>query len=125
MTFREDDMYPYVRKNLRVRYPAYKGWKIYGKDRWDGYESDFTVERKIHGKIQRVIVEVKVTCRVSQTDVDQLNSYVRNFSGGNAKIVEKILVVPSGADTSIVPYDMNVMFLKNFKCENDEIVWYK
>jgi len=99
--------------------------EIYPKDRWEGYEPDFTVERKKSGRTERIIVEVKATCRVSQGDIDQLNLYVRNISGGNVKIVEKILAVPAGADTSIVPADMGIMFLKSFKCEDDQIVWYK
>lgn len=124
MSFYEHDMYPYVSKNLRRRYPKHEGWNIYDKDRWSGYEPDFVVERK-GLKIERTIVEVKVTCRVSQSHIDQLNSYVRNLAGGNVKIVEKILVVPSGTDISIVPNDMNIMFLKSFKCESDGIVWYR
>jgi len=125
MTFREEEMYPYVRRNLRARYPAHKGWEIYEKDRWNGYEPDFVVERRRRGKIQRVVVEVKATCKVSQDHVDQLNRYVRNLSGRNVKIVSKILAIPAGADTSLVPYDMEIMYLKSFKCEDDEIIWYQ
>lgn len=125
MTFREEEMYPYVWRDLRARYPAYKGWKICKKCRRKGYESDFVVERRVCGKIQRVVVEVKATCRVSQGHVDQLNRYVRNLSGRNVKIVSKILVIPAGADASIVPYDIEIMYLKSFKCEDDEIVWYQ
>lgn len=125
MTFREEDMYPYVRRNLRRRYPASAKWKIYGKDRWEGYEPDFVVERKYRKKIERIIVEVKVTSIVSQSHVDQLNQYVQKLSGGNVKIKGKILVIPAGADKSIVSEDVEVMFLKSFKCEDDVVVWYE
>jgi len=124
MAWREDDMYPSIRKNLRARYPAYEGWKIYQKDKWTGYEPDFVIERK-DAEMERVVVEVKATCEVTQSDVNQLNLYVRNLSGGNCRIVNKILVVPGGADTFIVPSDMEIMYLKNFKCKNGDIVWYK
>jgi len=125
-TFWEKDMYPYVKRNLRKRYPKYKGWEIYQKDRWRGFEPDFVVERRNRrGNIERVVVEVKLTCKVSSKDVRQLNSYVRNLAGRNVRILEKILTVPSGTDISEVPDDINVMFLRSFKCEDDEIIWYE
>lgn len=117
MSVREEEMYPYVKKNLRRRFPAYEGWEIYEKDRWEGYEPDFVVERRYRGKIERVVVEVKNVCTVSQSHIEQLNRYAKNLAGGNAVIVAKILVVPAGADASIVPDDIEVMFLKSFTCE--------
>ncbi|RLI74026.1 hypothetical protein DRO97_06475 [Archaeoglobales archaeon] len=124
-SFREEDMYPYVRRNLRKKFPASAGWNIYEKDRWRGYEPDFVVERRYRGKVERIVVEVKLTCRVTRSHISQLKKYVRNLSGRNAIVKEKILVVPSGSDTSIVPHDVTVIFLKSFKCEDDEIVWYE
>jgi hypothetical protein len=124
-TFREEDMYPYVKRNLRSKYPVYDGWEIYEKDRWIGYEPDFVVERKCHGKIQRVVAEVKAICKVPHSYIAQLNKYVRNLSGKNIEIVGKILVIPAGADTSGVPYDVKIMYLRSFNCEGKDIVWYK
>ena len=112
----EKDMYPYVKTNLRKRYPAYDGWEIYERDRWEGYEPDFVVERHINGLVERVVVEVKLTCRVEPAHVRQLNKYVKNLSGGNVRIIGKILVVPSGANTDAVPDDVEVMYLRAFKC---------
>ena len=108
-------MYTNVRRNLRQKYPKNKGWEIYGKDRWEGYEPDFVVERRRRGRIERIVVEAKLTDQVTENDISQLNSYVRNLAGGNTKIVDKVLAVPAGADTSIVPDDMTKMFLKTFK----------
>jgi len=120
MKFREEDMYPYVKRNLRARYPAEDGWEIRKKDRREGYEPDFVVERrKRSGEIERVVVEVKSTCRVSRAHISQLNRYVKNLSGQNVKIIAKILAVPSGADTSEVPDDIDIMYLKAFKCEGN------
>lgn len=124
MSWKEADMYPYVRRNLRQRYPESEGWEIYEKDKWPGYEPDFVVERILKQKTQRTIAEVKATCQVSQSDIDQLNSYVRNLSGKNVEILGKILAVPSSSDTSIVPDDMSIMFLRSFKCEDGKIIWY-
>jgi len=127
----EYNMYPYVKRNLRKKYPKNLGWEIIQQDRWNGtdlhsgYETDFTVERKKRsGFTERIIVEVKAECNAKQEHIDQLNSYVQKISGGYVRIIDKILVYPSGADVSIVPEDINIMKLRNFKCENSDITWY-
>ena len=124
LSWREEDMYPYVMKDLRIRFPAYDGWEIFPQDAWSGYRPDFVVERRRHGKIQRVVVEVKADCKVRLDYIRQLNSYARNLAGRNVEIVGKILVVPAGTDTSNVPYDIEIMYLRAFKCEDQKIIWY-
>ena len=112
----ERDMYPPMKRNLRTRFPKKKGWEIFSPDRWDGYEPDAVLDRRTRsGFIERVVAEAKFTDRVSEADVRQLNEYVRNLAGGNARIAKKILVVPAGADTSIVPDDITVMYLRSVK----------
>lgn len=124
MTWREEDMYPYVRTNLRARYPAHGGWEFCDKE-WAGYKPDFVIQKRRGRKIERVVVEVKATCKVLQSDIGQLNRYARNLSGSKSRIVNKTLVVPSRADTSVVPSDVEIMYFKHFKCEKGDIVWYE
>ena len=130
MSWHEEEMYSYARKNLRARFPAGNGWQIIVKDRWSGgksstYEADIVVERKRGGKIQRIVVEAKVTEKVSKSHINQINRYSKNLSGGNSVIVRKILVVPSGADTSIVPDDIEIMFLRCFVWNGRDFEWKK
>ena len=124
MTWREEDTYPYVLKNLRRRYPKSEGWEIYVKDRWRGYETDFTVERIWRGRKERIIVEVKMECKIYERFIRQLNKYAKKLAGKGVKIRNKILVVPSFADTSLVPDDIEIMYLKGVKCEGNNIYWY-
>ncbi len=117
MGFTEQDMYPAAREALRRRYPASDGWEIHFRRKREGYEPDFVIEKKSRfGPIKRAIAEVKAECAITQRHIDQLNQYVRNLSGGNAKIVAKHLIVPAGADTSIVTDDIQVIILRSFKC---------
>jgi len=117
MGFTEKDMYPVAQEALRRRYPASAGWEIHFRQKREGYEPDFVVERKTWlGTIVRAVAEVKAECVVTREHVRQLNQYVRNLSGGNVKIVAKHLIVPVGADTSIVPSDVEVITLRAFKC---------
>jgi len=92
-------MYPNTKRNLRSKYPQKDGWEIHEQDHWDNYIPDFVVERRNRGKIERVVVEVKLTEKVQGKDVRQLNQYVRNLAGGNTKIKDKVIVVPAGTDT--------------------------
>jgi hypothetical protein len=88
----------------------------------------------VRGKITyRVVAEVKLDNYVRQSYIDQLNSYVKNLSGRYVKIQKKILVLPSGIDKSLIDdYNIqsanrnkiDVMLLKNFKCEDDGIWRY-
>jgi len=112
----EFDMYPEVRVLLRKKFPASKGWDIKHRERREGYEPDFIVERKVKGVIERVIVEVKAVCKVTEEHIRQINKYARNLAGANVRIVRKILVIPSHADASIVPKDIEVVYLRKFYC---------
>jgi len=118
MSVNEFDMYPYVRQNLRARYPLNEGWTIAERERRDSYEPDFVVERKTwSGTIERVVVEVKAECKITAMHIMQLNEYARNLAGKNVRIIKKILVIPTGADASIVPDDIEIMWLREFRCE--------
>jgi hypothetical protein len=128
MSWHEEDMYPYARKNLQARFPARNGWQIFVKDRWSGgksstYEADIVVERKRGGKTQRIVVEVKVTGKVTKNHINQINRYCRNLSGATSVIAGRALVVPSGADVSIVPDYIEIMFLRAFKWNGEGFDW--
>ena len=118
----ESYMYPYVRRNLRRRYPKEKGWKIFHQDDWGGDIVDFIVERRNRrGVIERAIVEVKRVTRLTWEHVNQVNRYARDLAGGNTRIVKKILVVPSGSDVRDVPPDFSIMYLRSFQCVGNRI----
>ncbi len=117
MSFTEHEMYNAAYHALRRRYPAMEGWKIYAQDDWGEYRPDFVVERRHKGKIERVVVEVKADCVIAKKYINQLNRYVRNLSGSNVKIVNKILIVPAGTDTSVVPNEIEIIYLRTFLCE--------
>ena len=118
MSFKEDEMYPVAHRALRKRYPASSGWEIYSQNDWGDYRPDFVIEkRNFWGVIKRAVAEVKAECRITQSHVDQLNQYARNLAGNNVKIIAKHLIVPSGADTSVVPDDIDVIYLRGFRCK--------
>lgn len=128
MAWREEQMYPYVWRNLRRRFPAYRGWEIRVEDVWSGggwtnYRMDLVAERFVGGCWERGIAEVKVTNRVTEAHIRQLNSYAKRQAGARAKITAKIMVVPVGADISELPPDIDVMFLRAFVCTGTGFSW--
>jgi hypothetical protein len=121
-------MYPYVWRNLRRRFPAYAGWEIRIEDAWSGgrwadYRMDVIAERFVRSHWEKVIAEVKVTSRVTEANIRQLNGYAKKQAGARAKIVAKIIVVPAGADISELPADIEVMFLRAFVCNRTGFSW--
>lgn len=117
MSFTEHEMYESAYRVLRRRYPAHEGWEIIPQFEGSGYRPDFVIERKDWwGRVHRVVAEVKASCAVTQNDVRQLKAYSKAVAGGNVVIDEKILIVPAGANTSVVPDDITVIHLRSFRC---------
>ena len=65
---------------LRGRYPLADGWAIEGPDvQLKTYRPDFLVSRiNRHGKIEKVVVEVKDECVIDDKPVRQVLGYARN-----------------------------------------------
>jgi len=109
----EKEMYPNVWRSLRRKYPKRDGWEIFHEDNWVSYRPDFVIEKKTRGRVKRVICEVKLN-DITQRDVTQINGYTRNLSGGSVNIMGKLLYVPAGTDVELVPYDIEIHFLRDY-----------
>lgn len=117
----EKEMYPYVYNLLRRRYPLNEGWEITEQHYTTGtYIPDFVVSK--NGKLIKYVVpvEVKYVCKATQAHINQLNSYASKLAGGKAVIQNKILVYPSGADVTLVPSDIDCIFLNSFSCNKSK-----
>ncbi|RLF81702.1 hypothetical protein DRN32_00305 [Thermococci archaeon] len=117
-SFREFDMYPYVRELLRRRFPTSKGWVIKERERRNGYEPDYIVERRRSNKIERHIFEVKKEPKAREEHVRQVNRYAKYLSGPNVEIKSKNIIYPAGADVSGLPPDIRALKLRKFKVGN-------
>ena len=113
----EKEMYPYAYKALRRRYPANKNWNIISQDNRGTYIPDFTVEKIGRKYTYRIPVEVKFECTATKAHISQVNRYSKNLAGPNIVIKNKIMVYPANADISLIPDDIEVLRLNNFKCE--------
>jgi hypothetical protein len=119
----EQFTYPYVRRNLRRRYPEKLGWRIHVKDDYRKSAPDFVVERVTRkGIIERVIVRVKKATLLKRQHFDAINRYARIMTRGDMKIVNKIMVVPWGSRIDEAPADVTIMKLRSFRCNGDRII---
>lgn len=109
------DMYPYVKANLRKRYPYDDGWAIRKLDK-EKDNPDFIVDRRRKGHVERVIVEVIPECQVTKEHISSLERHVEKFSEEGVEIVAKIIVVCRNCDVSMVPQGVDIMTLRSCEC---------
>jgi len=110
------DMYPYVKANLRKRFPYEDGWIIRKLDKERADNPDFVVERRRKTRTDKVIVEVVADCKVTEEHLEALERHTQKFSTEGVRILTRIIVVCAGADTSLVPKDIDLMVLRSCEC---------
>ncbi|MDT8357661.1 MAG: hypothetical protein RQ758_04065 [Methanomicrobiaceae archaeon] len=107
----ESNMHADIRAMLRRWYPPRRGWKIFDRDEEAGGRPDFLVERTDGDIIERTVCEVVAARKIMPEHIARLNHYAESLSGEKITILEKILAVPAGTDTSVVPPDISVLVL--------------
>ncbi|MCF6192216.1 MAG: hypothetical protein L3J76_03640 [Candidatus Hydrothermae bacterium] len=117
-SFSKRDMQPNAKQALKRRYPPAQGWKFVSPDENDPDRPDFVLERKdFWGTWKRVVAIVTADCVIDRAHVRRLQAFARKLAGQHAQIEAKLLIVPAGADTSVVPKDIRVVYLRGFKCK--------
>jgi hypothetical protein len=53
---------------------------------------------------------------VTQEHLDAMKNFVENFSEEGVELIAKIFVVCRGCDISLVPKDIEIMFLRSCEC---------
>ncbi len=109
------DLYPYVKANLRKRYPYDDGWIIRKLDR-EKNNPDFVVDRRRKGFVERAVVEVVPECEITEEHIKKLYEFAEKLKEEGVEIIAKILVICRGSNTNIVPEDIEVMVLRSCEC---------
>ncbi len=109
------DMYPYVKANLRKRYPYDDGWVIRKLDK-ERDNPDFVVDRRRKGYIERAIVEVIPDCYITQKHLEDLERHIQKHKDEGVEIIARIIVVCRDTDTTSVPKGIDIMFLRSCEC---------
>jgi|GEM_PF-7113859 len=109
MSLSKEDMYPHVRKQLQKWYPENRGWKILARNEVPGVQPDFLIEKETGERIERSFCAVEVVKLITEDHLKRMRHYMEILSGQNVSILEHILAVPSGTDTSSVPRGVSVL----------------
>lgn len=118
ISYREKEIIPYAFACLKNYFPQWEGWEI----QFTHYDSpgspDFVIERIIENKLHMVAVEIIQSEKITSNHIYELNRNAEILDRGCKFNVEKILIASEGCDTSIVPEDIKIILLKEFKSEN-------
>ncbi|MBN1194842.1 MAG: hypothetical protein JXA08_05790 [Methanomicrobiaceae archaeon] len=117
MVLKKEELYPHVRKKLQEWYPGSRGWAIYDRTEGTGIQPDFLIEKRSGENIERSICTVEAARTITDDHIRRIDHYVSNLSGKNVSILERILAVPSGTDTSSVPTGISIFHLEKIHQE--------
>jgi len=114
ITYREEDMLPYAYAYLNNNYPLLKKLNVYLKYDYEIFpdvliehiENDFTNSMAIKVKSSEIITEDHIQEFKNYSDIPLLNK--------STSRIEKIFMVASSCDTSRVPEEIKVMYLKEY-----------
>lgn len=125
MGYAKDSMDSYIKRDINKKYPASEGWKIQRDSEWDGIAFDYAVSRRQYGKLSRYLIDVVIEKTVSRQYIDDLVGKLNVLDQKNVLREGVFIIVPTGADTSQVPDEIGVMYLKVLKVIDDDILWWR
>jgi hypothetical protein len=125
MGFTEDSMHSYVERDLKKEFSPREGWIIERNPEWDGTSFQYQVSRKKFGQMKRYVVDVLIKTKVEAEEVRKIQEKLSSITDNGVQVDRMILIVPSGADISGVPDDLEIKYLKILKVEEGDILWWR
>ncbi|MDV2481773.1 hypothetical protein F8E02_07080 [Methanoculleus sp. Wushi-C6] len=112
----KDSTYLDVQKTLARRFSPREGWQF----AWSAgnVQPECVLSRRVAGKTERVLVNVKMASEVPAGAVEALQAAA---SAGAAD--KAVLVVPGGANVSRVPAGIDVLEMGNWQVVDGRIAW--
>ena len=120
----QDIMHGFVRQEMNRFFSTYDGWTITPVKQVSGYDQEFIAERSISGNKESQKVLVSFEKNVPKEKLEAMRSSVRGPYGQAFKS-DVALIVPQNADTSKVPNDVRLLFMKSFAFQGDMLAWMK
>ncbi len=120
----QDIMHQFARQEINRFFSTFDGWKITPLPETAGYDQEFIAERSISGKKELNKVLVSYQKKVPKEKLEAMRSSQRGPYGQVFKS-DVTLIVPRNSDTSSLPADIRLLFMKSFAFEGDDLVWMK
>lgn len=125
MGFAQDSMHSYVERDLKKKFPETEGWKIERDPSWGAVTFDYQVWRRRLGRTRRYLVDVHIHTKVPAEAVSDLQDRLSALAAQDVEVTHPILFVPTGADISAVPEEVEVIYLKVLKVEEGDVLWWR
>jgi hypothetical protein len=114
----EEEMFPYAFCYLNELYPKRDGWKLHFVRDEQMSWPDFVIEKEIGRSVKKVIVLVRMQDMIGNTQIAEMKDYEKTMRVKRNYQIEKVFIVPSGCDTSMVPEDIRIIHLKEFSLKS-------
>ncbi|NYT05011.1 MAG: hypothetical protein GKC04_01365 [Methanomicrobiales archaeon] len=76
-----------------------------------GILPDFLIEKNSGGRIERSICCIETVAAITEDIVRRIEHYSLMLSGKDIAVLERILAVPTGTDTKLVPRGYSILHL--------------
>lgn len=119
-----DIMHDFALQEIKRIYSSYDGWKIIPRKQGNSYDAIVIIERLNRGT--REIVKLLVTFKKEVT-LDLIEEITRpeKITDGSVPRRFYAVMVPGNADTSSLPKDLPIYFMKSFTFNGKELIWVK
>jgi hypothetical protein len=125
MGFTTESLHSYVERDIKKEFSPREGWTIEKNPVWNEVAFDYQIWRKRLGKANRFVVDVMIRTKVGSGDVAAIQEKIDMLRADNVPVDNAIVVVPTGADVTEVPEEIEVKFLKILKIEDGDILWWR
>ncbi len=120
----EDVMHDFVRKELKRFFSTVDGWQM-KPAAGTGQSEAYVINRRILGRSEGAYIVASFEPKVSPGVISALETMAGSMPVGGVTRPRKIILVPQGADVSGVPRGVEVLKMKKFGFEGNELVWLK
>ena len=119
MGFTEDVMQSFIEKEIRSHFPKRDGWNQIPVASREDSGRVIRVSRYFLGSEQNVIVGTTFHAIPSPDHVAAVNTLSQETRSCRGKYI----LVPQGTDTSEVPDDIRVLWMRSFGFDQSKLVW--
>ena len=120
----QDIMHQFARQEINRLFSTYDGWRITPLPEGQGYDREFIADRMVSGNRESTRVLVSYEKNVPKEKIERMRSSATGPYGQVQKS-NILLIVPQNTNTSSVPADVRISFMKSFAFIGDSLEWMK
>jgi len=119
-----DIMHEFVLQEIKRLYSSFDGWQITSSKTGDSYDTVVSLTRLCGGNREVAKVLVTYKKQVTSAMIDAIRSPEKSADGRIPRFSFTV-IVPGKADTTAVPAGINVVEMRSFSFDGNNLVWLK